>query len=270
MNDSSTPIIDVRNLTVGYGEGPILNDVSFRVHRGEVFIILGGSGCGKSTLLKHMIGLFRPYRGAIFLNGQDIVVAEGEQRHRILRQIGVSYQSGALFGSMTLLENVCLPLDEFTTLPRDAKDLLGRMKLKLVGLQGFENHLPSAVSGGMQKRAAIARAIALDPAILFLDEPSAGLDPVTSAELDQLILNLAATLSSTFVIVSHELPSIFAIADHVIMLDKQARGIIAEGLPAQLRDHSPDERVRRFFNRQVSSSTQGENATRSKESLHHE
>jgi len=250
MDEPSAPIIEVNALSAGYGDTAVLRDISFKVRRGEIFIILGGSGCGKSTLLKHMIGLLRPSAGSILLDGADIVTAEGEQRRRILRQIGVSYQSGALFGSMTLLENVCLPLEEFTDLPRDARDLLGRMKLKLVGLQGFEDHLPAAISGGMQKRAAIARALALDPAILFLDEPSAGLDPVTSADLDQLILNLAGTLSSTFVIVSHELPSIFAIADHVIMLDKQTKGIIAEGHPTELRDHSSDERVRRFFNRQ--------------------
>ena len=167
MDDSTDPIIQVRQLTAAYGDQVILQDVSFEVNRGEIFIILGGSGCGKSTLLKHMIGLYRPRSGAVLLNGSDIVSAQGEPRRQILRQIGVSYQSSALFGSLTLLENVCLPLDEFTDLPTEAKDLVARMKLRLVGLQGFEDHLPAELSGGMQKRAAIARAIALDPAILL-------------------------------------------------------------------------------------------------------
>ena len=248
---SGEPIIKVEGLTTGFGDFIVHEKASFEVRRGEVFAILGGSGCGKSTLLKHMIGLHAPARGRIFIEGRDIATAEGHERLEILKRIGVMYQMGALFGSMTLLENVRLPLEEYTDLPDDAIDTIARMKLRLVQLQGFEQHMPSEISGGMKKRAAIARAMALDPRILFLDEPSAGLDPITSAELDQLILRLRASLGITFVVITHELPSIFTIADRCIMLDKEARGIIAEGKPAELRDHSPNPRVRQFFNRRA-------------------
>jgi phospholipid/cholesterol/gamma-HCH transport system ATP-binding protein len=245
------PVIRVEHLTAKYGERVIFDDVSFDVRRGEVFVILGGSGCGKSTMLKHMIGLYRPASGHVFLDGEDVSAAEGEARRRILRRIGVMYQSGALFGSMTLLENVMLPLEEFTDLPADARDLVARTKLRLVQLDGFEGFFPAEISGGMKKRAAIARAMALDPHLLFLDEPSAGLDPITSAELDSTILRLSRTLGVTFVVVTHELQSIYAIAQRVIMLDKRKRGIIATGTPAELRDHSPDPFVRSFFRREV-------------------
>lgn len=245
------PVIEVSGLTMGYGENVVLRDVSFNVQPGEVFVILGGSGCGKSTLLKNMIGLYPPMSGTVSIQGRNIVGAHGRKRREILRSFGVMYQSGALFGSLTLLENICLPLEEFTRLPREAREAVARLKLKQVGLAGAEDKLPSELSGGMQKRAAIARAMALDPAILFLDEPQAGLDPVTSAGLDELVLTLAASLGITFVIVSHELASIFAVADRVIMLDPLTKGIIAQGPPAELRDHSDNPKVRQFFNREA-------------------
>lgn len=247
----SAPIISVERLAVGFGSQALLRDLDFEIQPGEVFVILGPSGCGKSTLLKNMIGLLQPLAGRVLIDGDDLSAADEEGRRRIQRRFGVAYQSGALFGSMSLLENISLPLEEYSGLDAPAIELTARLKLSLVGLSGSENRMPAELSGGMQKRAAIARAMALDPAILFLDEPSAGLDPVTSAGLDQLILQLAETLGITFVIVSHELASIFKVADRVIMLNREAQGIIATGIPADLRDNSPDPRVRQFFNREA-------------------
>jgi len=249
MGTQREAVIRVEDLTAGYDGLVVLEHVSFEVYAGEVFVILGGSGCGKSTLLKQMIGLYQPAGGKILIDGEDIAGTTGKRRLNLLRKFGVLYQSGALFGSMTLLENISLPLEEFTALPPEAIRLIALMKLQQVGLSGVADRMPSELSGGMQKRAAIARAMALDPRVLFLDELSAGLDPVTSAGLDQLVLSLARSLKITFVVVTHELPSIFTIADRVIMLDKQEKGIIAAGNPLELRDRSDDPRVSRFFAR---------------------
>ena len=247
----SQPIIRVEHLSAGFGEERVLDDVSLEIFRGEIFIILGGSGCGKSTLLKHLIGLLEPLSGKVIVNGIDMTTAEGSQLMKLRREMGVLFQSSALFGSMTLSENVALPLQEFTNLPKEMVDLVVRMKLAMVGLEGYENHLPAELSGGMKKRAGIARAMALDPSVLFLDEPSAGLDPITSAELDALIKNLNKGTGATMVIVTHELESIFSIGSRIIMLDKSKKGIIAEGNPRDLKEHSTNPRVLNFFNRHV-------------------
>lgn len=243
------PILEVRNLTVGYGDFVVLENLNFTVYEEEIFIILGGSGCGKSTVLKHIIGLNEPISGDIVLSGVSIVNSSEQVKDELSRKFGVLYQSGALFSSLTLEENVALPLREFTELSPDMISSVAKLKLSLVGLEGFEQFLPSEISGGMKKRAGLARALALDPKILFFDEPSAGLDPISSAELDKLILDLRKNLGCTMVIVTHELDSIFSVADRVIILDKEKKGIVEEGDPRKLRENSPNEWVREFLNR---------------------
>jgi phospholipid/cholesterol/gamma-HCH transport system ATP-binding protein len=243
-------VIEVRDLTVRLGGRTILDRVSLEVRRGEIFVILGGSGCGKTTLLRHIIGLRRPQSGSIRVLGVDLAAAGDSERDAVLRRTGVLFQSGALLKSMTLEENVALPLRESTGLPEPFVRALARLKLAMVGLESAADLLPSELSGGMQKRGGLARAIALDPEILFFDEPGAGLDPVTSVELDELILGLNRSLGTTMVVVTHELQSINKIAQRAIMLDSEAKGIIAEGTPAEMRDHSPLPKVRAFFRRE--------------------
>ncbi len=243
--------ISVENLTVRFGDSVVLNNINLNVFKGEILVILGGSGCGKSTLLKHMIGLYEPEKGRVIINGIDIINADENKLRELRKDIGVLFQSSALIGSMTVYENIALPLREYTGLSDDAIERLVRIKLAMVGLLGYEIYLPSELSGGMKKRAGIARAIALDPTILFFDEPSAGLDPITAAELDLLIKNINNGIGTTMVVVTHELESIFNIAHRVIMLEKEEKGIIAEGDPYILRKESKDPRVRNFFNRHI-------------------
>lgn len=243
--------ITVENLTVRFGDSLVLDNVNLNVYKGEIFVILGGSGCGKSTLLKHMIGLYEPAKGKVIINGIDIINSDENRLRKLRKEMGMLFQSSALLGSMTVYENIALPLKEYTDLSEDAVRRLVRVKLAMVGLSGYENYLPSELSGGMKKRAGIARAMALDPTILFFDEPSAGLDPVTAAELDLLIKNINNGIGTTMVIVTHELESIFNIAHRVIMLDKDEKGIIAEGDPYTLSRESKDPRVKNFFNRHI-------------------
>ncbi len=247
MNDQVH--IRVEELTMAYGDFVIQRDLNFTIGRGDVFIIMGGSGCGKSTLLKHLIGLKEPAKGEIWFDDINFWQAPPEQQERLKRRFGVLFQSGALWSSMTLQENVALPLTEYTDLsPREVNEIAS-LKLALVGLAGFEQFYPAEISGGMRKRASLARAIALDPEVLFLDEPSAGLDPISSQRLDELILGLRDSLGATVVVVTHELASIFTIGNNSVFLDNEARTIIARGDPKMLRDHSDNPKVRAFLNR---------------------
>ena len=239
-------IIELDHVDAGYPGNVILHDVTFSIRKGEVFILLGGSGCGKSTIMKHMIGLNPVLSGRLTLDG---LTWSSRTADALCRKIGVMYQSGALFGSMTCLENVLLPLEEFSPLGRKERIARAMSLLEDVELADAADKMPSEISGGMRKRAAIARAMALDPEVLFLDEPSAGLDPITSSALDDLILKLKSETGKTFVVVTHELPSIFKIADRAAMFDKQRRGMIALGSPQQLKESCEDEFVRKFFNR---------------------
>jgi len=241
--------ITVRNLTMAYGSFVLMRDLDFTVNHGDVFIIMGGSGCGKSTLLRHLIGLNEPAKGEILYADVNFTRADADTRESMLRRFGVLYQSGALWSSMTLAENIGLPLGEFTDLSPKAIREVASLKLSLVGLKGFEDYFPSQISGGMQKRAALARAMALDPDVLFFDEPSAGLDPISSHLLDQLILELRDSLGSTIVIVTHDLASIFAIGNNSVFLDAVTKTMIASGNPRELLDHNDDPRVQEFLRR---------------------
>lgn len=246
---SPPPRIEVRGLTMAFGSFVLMRDLTFAVNRGDIFIIMGGSGCGKSTLLRHLIGLIEPAKGDILYDGASFTTAGPHEREGMLRRLGILYQSGALFSSMTLADNIALPLGEFTDLsPAEIREVAS-LKLALVGLKGFEDFFPSQISGGMQKRAGLARAMALDPDILFFDEPSAGLDPISSRLLDDLILELRDSLGATIVVVTHELASIFTIANNSIFLDVETRTAIAHGDPKALRDHSDQPAVRRFLSR---------------------
>ncbi len=249
------PLIEVANLTVVYGDNMVLDRVTFNVYPGEIFVILGESGCGKTTLLRHMVGLRIPEGGTVLVERENLNWAEYGQRERILKKFGVLFQTGALLGSLTLAENVALPLVENTNLPREIIDEIVRLKLSMVGLEDKGYLYPSELSGGMKKRGGLARAMALDPQILFFDEPSAGLDPVTQIELDELIIDINRKLGTTIVVVTHELQSIFKIAQRCIMLDKETGGVIAEGKPVELREKAEHPRVRAFFRRELMKET---------------
>ena len=248
-NSKDTPIIQVKNLTVQYDDRTIIDDISFDIKRGEIFMIVGGSGCGKSTVLRQIIGLETPVAGQILIDGMDICSALGKEKKKILNKFGVLFQSSGLFASMTLAENIALILETSTDLDSDIIMELVSIKLSAVGLGGYESFLPSEISGGMKKRAALARAMALDPPILCFDEPSSGLDPVTAASMDALITELNSALGTTMVVVSHDLDGVLNTAHRVIMLDKSTKGIVAEGNPQDLKLMKENKNVYNFFNR---------------------
>jgi phospholipid/cholesterol/gamma-HCH transport system ATP-binding protein len=248
-SSEESPAITVDRLTMAFGDYVVQRNVSFTVRRGEVFVIMGGSGCGKSTLLRAMIGLVRPAEGDVYYDEHPLWAADEEQRIDIQRHFGVLFQNGALWSSMTLAENVALPLTQYTRLSAAEAAAVVSLKLALVGLRGFEDYLPSEISGGMKKRAGLARAMALDPSILFFDEPSAGLDPISSKRLDDLILELRDGLGATVVMVTHELPSIFAVADNSVFLDAETHTAIAQGNPRRLLAQCENPKVRDFLTR---------------------
>ncbi|OHE73672.1 MAG: polyamine ABC transporter ATP-binding protein [Verrucomicrobia bacterium GWC2_42_7] len=249
MNITQPPLLEVRNLSMGYDLSVVLKDVNFSVSQGEIFVVMGGSGCGKSTLQKHLIGLQQPMEGDVFYHGQSLTLSDPHTRQQLLQRMGVLFQGGALWSFLTLLENVSLPLSEHTLLKKSEIRELATLKLALVGLSGFEHFYPSEISGGMKKRAGLARAMALDPEILFFDEPSSGLDPLTSQKLDDLILQIRESLGTTIVVVTHELASIFAIADRAIFLDSVTKTVLAEGNPHDLLQNSNQSRVKQFLSR---------------------
>ncbi|HMB94363.1 MAG TPA: ATP-binding cassette domain-containing protein [Rhodothermales bacterium] len=245
----ASPPIEVRELMMAYGSLVLMRGLSFQVRRGEIFVIMGGSGSGKSTLLKHLIGLKKPAAGTILFEGDDFGEADAPTRKGMLRRMGVLYQNGALWSGLTLAENVALPIEEYTSLPPEAIAEVVSLKLALVGLRGFESFYPNEISGGMRKRAALARAAALDPEVLFFDEPSSGLDPITASRLDDLILQLRESFGTTIVVVSHDLASIFKIADRALFLDIKQKTMTALGDPVDLRENPPSEEVHRFLTR---------------------
>jgi phospholipid/cholesterol/gamma-HCH transport system ATP-binding protein len=249
IDNKAKASIEVNDLTMAYGSFVLMQDLNFTINKGDIFIIMGGSGCGKSTLMKMMIGLKEPAKGKILYNGESFWDADKQKRDHLSRRFGVSYQSGALLSSMTLAQNVALPLEEYTDFsPQDIKEMIS-LKLSLVGLAGFEDYFPSEISGGMQKRAALARAIALDPDYLFFDEPSAGLDPVSAKRLDDLILELRDSMGATVIIVTHELASIFDIGNNSVFLDTTKKTQGAVGNPKELLANSRDPEVRQFLTR---------------------
>lgn len=248
-------VIRVRDLTMAYGSRVIQQDISFDVNAGDIFVIMGGSGCGKSSLLKHLLGLIEPAAGEIHYGDISFTAADAAQRQALRRNWGITYQAGGLISAMTLAENVALPLEHFGSYDRDDIPDIVALKLALVGLDGYQDYLPAEISGGMRKRAALARAIALDPDILFFDEPSAGLDPISSRRLDDLILQIKEATGATVVMVTHELPSIYAIANNAIYLDAASRRMIDAGNPAWLRDHSRHAVVRQFLRRDADPDT---------------
>jgi len=249
METENRTIFEVKDLSIGYGSRIVMEHLNFSVRKGEIFVICGGSGCGKSTLLKHLFGLYTPISGDILFKGKSLVNASEEEKAEMLKDMGVMFQGGALFGSDTLLENVMLPMQEYTDFSPELMERSARYKLALFNLSGFEHFLPSEISGGMKKRAALSRAMALDPEVLFFDEPSAGLDPRSSATLDDTILQLNASLGTTIIIVTHELDSIFKVAQRVLFLDVDKKTMTALDSPDKLREDRSNETVWNFFNR---------------------